>query len=117
MLISASDVVSLTQSGACQSSSADQTEDDAEKLSIAIAQSCEVSIDADRLDHYPRFERERVHLLLINDALRGLDDIGAYRTCDADAAVAAIQTRRMVGAIVIEPSGPSCLASELPERR
>ena len=37
---------------------------------------------------------ERIHLLLIGDARRGLEGITAGRTCEADAALAAIQKRR-----------------------
>ncbi len=51
-------------------------------------------IDADRRDYYHRLERERIHLLLIDDARRGLEDIAAGRTQDADAAIARLQKRR-----------------------
>ena len=51
-------------------------------------------IDADRLDDYHRLERERIHRLLFDDVRRGLEDIGAGRTQDADAAIAAIRKRR-----------------------
>lgn len=50
-------------------------------------------IDADRLDHYHRLERERIHLLLIDDAKRGLADIEIGRTQEADAAIARLQRR------------------------
>jgi hypothetical protein len=51
-------------------------------------------IDSDRLDYYHRLELERIHLLLIEDARRGLADIDAGRTCGADAAIAKLQRRR-----------------------
>ncbi|WP_163436409.1 prevent-host-death protein, partial [Escherichia coli] len=51
-------------------------------------------IDAERLDYYHRLERERIHLLLIDDARRGLADIEAGRTLAADAAIAQLQQRR-----------------------
>lgn len=51
-------------------------------------------IAADRLDYYHRLERERIHLLLIDDAKRGLADIEAGRTYPADAALAQLQQRR-----------------------
>lgn len=41
---------------------------------------------ADRLDGFRRLERERIHLLLIDDARRGLADIPAGRMFEADAA-------------------------------
>ena len=51
-------------------------------------------IDSDRLDYYHRLERERIHLLLIDDARRGLADIAAGRTFEADGAIAQLQQRR-----------------------
>lgn len=45
-------------------------------------------IDGDRLDHHHRLECERIRLLLIDDARRGLADLAAGRTQDADAAIA-----------------------------
>ncbi len=36
-------------------------------------------------------ERERIHLLLIDDALRGLADIAAGRTFEADGAIKRLQ--------------------------
>lgn len=56
-------------------------------------------IDADRLDYYHRLERERIHLLLIDDAKRSLADIVAGRTQPADAAIAGLQQRRAKGAV------------------
>jgi hypothetical protein len=43
---------------------------------------------------YQHLERERVHLLLLNDVLRGLADIFAGRTEEADAAIARMQRER-----------------------
>ena len=54
-------------------------------------------IGAERLDYYHRLERERIHLLLIDDARRGLEDIVAGHTRDADAAIARLQRRRARG--------------------
>ena len=51
-------------------------------------------IDAVRLDYYHRLERERIHLLLITDAQRGLAHIEAGRTYGANAAIAQLQLRR-----------------------
>jgi hypothetical protein len=51
-------------------------------------------VDAERLDDDPGPERERIRLLLIDDARRGLEDIAAGRTHEADAAIAALAQRR-----------------------
>lgn len=40
-------------------------------------------------------ERERIHLLLIEDAKRGLEDIAAGRTEDAVSAIARLQQGRV----------------------
>jgi len=50
--------------------------------------------DANRLDYYHRLERERIHLLLLEDVKRGLADIAAGRTEDADTAIARLQQVR-----------------------
>lgn len=51
--------------------------------------------DTDRLDYCHRLERERIHLLLIDDARRGLADIAAGRSFEADGAIARLQKRRV----------------------
>ena len=53
-----------------------------------------VPIDAARLHDHHRLERERFHLLPMADAQRGLADIAAGRTVEADAALAQLQQRR-----------------------
>jgi prevent-host-death family protein len=92
--ISASDVVPLTQARATLSDLAEQVKAGAEKIITKNGESYVALIDADRLDYYHRLERERIHLLLIDDARRGLADIAAGRTQDADAAIAGLQVRR-----------------------
>ena len=94
MSISASDVVPFTQARANLSELADQVKAGAEKIITKNGESYVALIDADRLDYYHRLERERIHLLLIDDARRGLDDIAAGRTRNADDAIALLQKRR-----------------------
>ena len=94
MSISASDVVPFTQARANLSELADQVKAGAEKIITKNGESYVALIDADRLDYYHRLEREHIHLLLIDDARRGLEDIAAGRTHDADAAIALLQKRR-----------------------
>ena len=94
MGFSASDVVPFTQARANLSELADQAKAGAEKIITKNGESYVALIDADRLDYYHRLERERIHLLLIDDAKRGLADIEAGRTYAADAALARIQQRR-----------------------
>ena len=94
MGISASDVVPFTQARATLSELAEQVKAGAEKIITKNGESYVALIDAERLDYYHRLERERIHLLLIDDAKRGLADIVAGRTYEADAAIAQVQQRR-----------------------
>lgn len=94
MGFSASDVVPFTQARANLSELADQAKAGAEKIITKNGESYVALIDADRLDYYHRLEREHIHLLLIDDARRGLEDIAAGRTHEADAAIAQLQQRR-----------------------
>ena len=94
MGFSASDVVPFTQARANLSELAEQAKAGAEKIITKNGESYVALIDADRLDYYHRLERERIHLLLINDAKRGLADITAAHTYAADPAIAQLQHRR-----------------------
>jgi prevent-host-death family protein len=98
MGFSASDVVPFTQARSNLSELADQAKAGAEKIITKNGESYVALIDADRLDYYHRLERERIHLLLIDDAKRGLADIAAGRTFEADAALAQLQQRRKTAA-------------------
>ena len=94
MGFSASDVVPFTQARANLSELAEQAKAGAEKIITKNGESYVALIGADRLDYYHRLERERIHLLLLDDARRGLEDIVAGRTHDADSAIARLQKRR-----------------------
>ena len=98
MAISAGDVIPLSQARANLSELADQVKAGAEKIITKNGESYVALINADRLDYYHRLERERIHLLLIDDAKRGLADIAAGRTFEADAALAQLQQRRKTAA-------------------
>ena len=94
MGFSTNDVVPFTQARAGLSELADQAKAGAQKIITKNGQSYVALIDADRLDYYHRLEREHIHLLLIEDAKRGLADIAAGRTFEADSAIAQLQKRR-----------------------
>lgn len=94
MGFSASDVVPLTQARSNLSELADQAKAGAEKIITKNGESYVALIDAGRLDYYHRLELEHIHLLLIEDARRGLDDVLAGRTQDADSALAGLQAAR-----------------------
>ena len=94
MGISTNDVVPLSQARANFSELAEEVKAGAEKIITKNGESYVALIDAQRLDHYHRLERERIHLLLIDDAKRGLADITAGRMFEADAALAQLQQQR-----------------------
>jgi prevent-host-death family protein len=92
--IAAKDVVPFTQARAKLSELADEVKQGSEKIITKNGESYVALIDSDRLDYYHRLERERIHLLLLEDVKRGLADIAAGRTEDADAAIARLQQAR-----------------------
>jgi len=94
MAFTASDVVPLTQARATLSDLVEQVKAGAEKIITKNGESYVAIIDSQRLDYYHQLERERIHLLLIDDAKRGLADITAGRTVEADATLALLQQRR-----------------------
>jgi hypothetical protein len=46
-----------------------------EKILTKNGESCAALIDAERLDYYHRLEREHVHLTLLEEAVRGIEDV------------------------------------------
>lgn len=94
MAFTASDVVPLTQARATLSDLVEQVKAGAEKIITKNGESYVAIIDARRLDYYHQLERERIHLLLIDDAGKGLDDIAAGKVKDARTTLAALKRRR-----------------------
>ena len=102
MSIAAKDVVPFTQARATLSELAEQVKQGSEKIITKNGESYVALIDSDRLDYYHRLERERIHLLLLEDVKRGLADIAAGRTEDADTAIARLQQARKPSAKIIK---------------
>jgi len=94
MGFSTGDVVPFRQARAKLSELADQAKAGAEKIITKNGESYVALIDANRFDYSHRLERERIHLLLIDDARRGLADVTAGRTFEADGAIERLQQRR-----------------------
>ena len=94
MGISTHDVIPLSQARANFSELAEEVKAGAEKIITRNGESYVALIDAARLDHYHRLERERIHLLLIGEADKGLDDVAAGRVKDARGAIQSIKRRR-----------------------
>ena len=94
MGISASDVIPLSYARANFSELADEVQAGAEKIVTKNGESFIALIGSDRLDYYHRLERERIHLLLINEAANGLDDVAAGRVQGARSAILTLKRRR-----------------------
>jgi prevent-host-death family protein len=93
MAFAASDVIPLTQARANLSELADEVKAGSEKIITKNGESYVALIDADRLDYYHRLERERIHLVLLDDIEKGLADVAAGRVRPAREAVAALKRR------------------------
>ena len=98
MAFTASDVVPLTVARATLSDLVEQVKAGAEKIITKNGESYVAIIDAHRLDYYHQLERERIHLLLIDDAGKGLDDIAAGKVKDARNTLTALKRRRVAKA-------------------
>lgn len=94
MGILTSDVVPFSQARANLSDLAEQVKGGAEKIITKNGESYVALINAERLDYYHRLERERIHLLLIEEAVQGLNDVAAGRTKDARQTIQRIKRRR-----------------------
>lgn len=94
MAITARDVVPLTQARARLSELAEEVKAGAEKIITRNGESYVALIDAERLDYYHRLERERIHLVLLEEAAKGLVDVAAGRTRDAREALGELKRRR-----------------------
>jgi len=94
MGISASDVIPLSHARANFSEVAEEVKAGAEKIVTKNGESYIALIDSNRLDYYHQLERERIHLLLIDEASKGLDDVAAGKTKDARSVIQSIKRQR-----------------------
>ncbi len=94
MGISACDVVAFSQARANLSDLAEQVKAGAEKIITKNGESYVALIDSDRLDYYHRLEREHIHLLLVDEIDKGLDDVAAGRVKSARQAIELLKLKR-----------------------
>ena len=81
MAISSKDIIPLTRARAKLTELCDQVKrEHGEKILTKNGESCAALIDAERLDHYHRLEREHIHLILLEETVRGVEDVNAGRT-------------------------------------
>ena len=93
MAISAADVIPLSQARASLSELAEQMKAGAEKIINKNGASYVAIIDAQWLDCYHRLEQGRIHLLLIDDAGKGLLDVATGKVKNAQTVLAALKRR------------------------
>ncbi len=80
MGINSDDIVPMNQVRASFTELAEQVRSGKEKIITRNGESYVALVDARRLDHYHRLEREHIHLTLIDEATRGMANIAAGRT-------------------------------------
>lgn len=98
MSIAAKDVIPFSQARARLSEIAVEAKAGAEKIITKNGESYVALIDAERLDHYRRLERERIHLVLLDEAGRGVADVAEGRVRDARQAIRQLKkTSGMIG--------------------
>lgn len=93
---SAKDVVPFSQAPASGSELAEQVKAGSGKILTRNSERDVALVDAARLDRH-RQAREHIHLLMLEEVRRGLEDIQAGRAFEADAALADLQRRRAAG--------------------
>lgn len=79
MSISSKDIVPLNQVRARFSELAEEVRGGREKIITRNGESYVALVDARRLDHYHRLEREHIHLALLEEVSQGWDDVEADR--------------------------------------
>ncbi len=94
MGIAVRDIVAFSEARTNLSRLVDEVCQGAEKIITRNGEPAVALIDAKRLDYYHQLDRERGHLMLIDEVEKGLADIVAGRTGDAVEYLNAIKTRR-----------------------
>ena len=81
MSISSKDIIPLSRARAKLTELCDEVHTKgSEKLITKNGESCAALIDAERLDYYHRLEREHIHLQLLQEAIKGIEDLEAGKT-------------------------------------
>jgi prevent-host-death family protein len=94
MGVSSRDVIPLSHARTNFSELAEEVKGGAEKIITKNGESYIALIGAKRLDYYHQLEHEHIHLLLIDEASKGLDDVAAGKVKDARSAIQSIKRRR-----------------------
>jgi prevent-host-death family protein len=81
MAVTSTEIVPLTRARAQLADLVEEVRAEGnEKIITRNGKSCAALIGSDRLDHYHRREREHIHMTLLDQAVRGLDDLEKGKT-------------------------------------
>lgn len=81
MSISPKDIIPLTKARAKLTELCEEVRrEHGEKIITKNGESCAALIGAERLDYYHRLEREHVHLTLLEEAIRGVEEAETGKT-------------------------------------
>ena len=94
MSITSKDIVPLNQVRARFTELAEEVRAGSEKIITRNGESYVALVDARRLDHYHRLEREQIHLLLLYEAAKGWEDVEAGRMLEAAEVRAKYRTKK-----------------------
>jgi prevent-host-death family protein len=94
MPVKSDDIVPLNQVRARFTELAEEVRSGAEKIITRNGESYVALVDARRLDHYHRLEREHIHLALLEEAARGLEDVRDGRVVAARQVLAKYKVKR-----------------------
>jgi prevent-host-death family protein len=94
MAIKSADIVPLNQVRARLTELAEEVRAGAEKIITRNGESYVALVDARRLDHYHRLEREHIHIALLEEAARGLEDVRDGRVESAREMVVKYRAKR-----------------------
>ena len=94
MSIKSEDIVPLNQVRARFTELAEEVRAGAEKIITRNGEGYVALVDARRLDHYHRLEREHIHLALLQEAVKGLEDVRDGRVTAAREVLARYKVKR-----------------------
>jgi len=94
MSIKAEDIVPLNQLRARFTELAEEVRAGAEKIITRNGESYVALVDARRLDHYHRLEREHIHVALLQQAIIGIEDVRDGRVATARQVLAKYKVKR-----------------------
>lgn len=94
MGVKSEDIVPLNQVRARLTELAEEVRAGAEKVITRNGESYVALVDARRLDHYHRLEREHIHMALLQEALKGIQDVRDGRVATARQVLAKYKVKR-----------------------